>query len=68
MYNRRIHNYAYIHTMNLAAQSTSSYDSTHHKKISTTSFGSAFTGGDYLSTTLERLSKNNPEAAGRCLK
>ena len=54
--------------MNLAAQNTSSDDSTHHKKMSTTSFGSGFTGGDYLSTTLERLSKNNPEVAGRCLK
>ena len=53
--------------MNLAAKSTSSDVSARDKKMSTTSFGSSFAGGDYLATTLERL-KNKPEAPGTCLK
>ena len=35
--------------------------------MSTTSFGSSFTGGDHLATALDRL-KDKPEAPGTCLK
>lgn len=38
----------------VASQSSSSDVTTRDKKISTTSFGSGYAGGDYLSTTLER--------------
>lgn len=59
--------YKVIHlhcVMDLASQSTSSETSGHSKKISTTSFGSNTTGGDYLSTTLERTLKDKSEIFG----
>lgn len=49
------------------SQSTSSEVSGHSKKISTTSFGST-TGGDYLSTTLERSLKDKSEVFGKYLE
>ena len=54
----------YNNSINLASHSTSSEVSGHGKKISTTSFGSCTTGGEYLSATLERSLKDKSELIG----